>query len=331
MEKNLEISNYPYSDLQMNRYFKFCSYLISLNGKNPTMLSSFQRFQHTSSVKAVTLAEDVYNPRDGKGDSERCLIIAHGLFGFRTNWRSLAKAFREQAKIKVVTVDMRNHGDSPHTTSMTYADMASDLIQTIQKHKMPKTILMGHSMGGKAAMLVGLQQPTLIQKLIVVDIAPTISASMEEIPTYARILLNNVHKIQHEKDIVAARRAMDEILQASAESLKRNKSIRDFLLMLIAHDESSGQYVWRANLETLEEYMDHIMEFPPEFDNATTNLETLFIAGGKSNYINDKSIPKTRRLFPSHRLVRIPDAGHWVHSERPHDFLKCVLPELEIK
>jgi len=252
-------------------------------------------------------------------------------FGFRTNWRSLAKAFSERAKIKVVTVDMRNHGDSPFTTSMTYAEMAADLIQTIRKHKTPKTILMGHSMGGKAAMIVALEQPTLIRKLIVVDIAPTISASVGEIPLYNRILLDNLHRIQYEKDIVAARRAMDKILQTSAKSLRENKSIRDFLLMLITYDQSSGQYVWRANLEIIEEYMNDIMNFPVEFDSATTNIETLFIAGGNSNYINDQSIPKMRRLFPSYRLIRIPNAGHWVHSEQPHDFLKCVLTELENK
>jgi abhydrolase domain-containing protein 11 len=85
-------------------------------------------------------------------------LSRHGLFGFRTNWRSLAKAFSDRANIKVVTVDMRNHGDSPSTTSMTYLDMASDLIQTIRKHKTQKTILMGHSMGGKAAMVVALQE-----------------------------------------------------------------------------------------------------------------------------------------------------------------------------
>ena len=107
-------------------------------------------------------------------------LFRHGLFGFRTNWRSLAKAFSERAKIKVkkriqsffhsssiqvVTVDMRNHGDSPFTTSMTYPDMSSDLIQTIQKHKTPKTILMGHSMGGKAAMLVALQEVRIDPKM----------------------------------------------------------------------------------------------------------------------------------------------------------------------
>ncbi|CAF0813146.1 unnamed protein product [Adineta ricciae] len=312
----------------MNRYLKICSSIISNNGKSRILLS---RFQHTSTAKPVNLAEDVYNPPDGKVDPERCLIIAHGLFGFRTNWRSLAKAFSERANIKVVSVDMRNHGDSPYTTTMTYDDMAADLMQTIRKHNMPKTILMGHSMGGKAAMLVALQEPALIRKLIVVDIAPTISASVGEIPKYARILLDNIQKIQHEKDIVAARRAMDKILQASAESLRQNKSVRDFLLMLITSDESSGQFVWRANLEVLEEHMEDIMLFPTEFDNARTNVDTLFIAGGKSNYITDQSIPKMKRLFPSHRLIRIPNAGHWVHSERPHDFLNCVLPELEIK
>ncbi|CAF1166091.1 unnamed protein product [Adineta steineri] len=311
----------------MNRYSKILSSFISYNAKNQIILA---RYQHTSIPKPVTLVEDVYNPSNGTADPERCLIIAHGLFGFRTNWRSLAKAFSDRANIKVVTVDMRNHGDSPHTASMTYFDMASDLMQTIRKHKTPKTILMGHSMGGKASMLVALQEPALLRKLIVVDIAPTVSASLGEIPLYNRILLDNIDKIQHEKDIVAARRAMDKILQTSVESLK-NKSIRDFLLMLIVHDEASGQFVWRANLEVLEEYMDDIMHFPKEFDNATTNVETLFIGGGKSNYINDEAIPIMERLFPKHRLIRIPNAGHWVHSERPQEFLKCVLPELEIK
>ncbi|CAF0754837.1 unnamed protein product [Rotaria sordida] len=315
----------------MNKYLKYCSDLISFNGKNRTILCSFQRFQHISSTSAVTLAEDVYNPPKGMADPERCLIIAHGLFGNRTNWRSLAKAFSERAKIKVVTVDMRNHSNSPYTTSMTYFDMASDLIRTIEKYNMPKTILMGHSMGGKAAMLVALEKPTLIRKLIVVDIAPTISPSAREMPLYIRILLNNLHRIQNEKDIAVARRTMNTILQTSAESLRQNKNVRDFLLTLLAHDESSGQFVWRANLEALDENINDIMSFPAEYDNTTTDVETLFIAGEKSNYIDDESIPTIRRLFPSHRLIRIPNAGHWVHSERPHDFLNCVLPELEIK
>ncbi|CAF2868305.1 unnamed protein product [Rotaria sp. Silwood2] len=142
----------------MNKYLKCCSRLISFNRKNRTILFSFQRFQHISSTSAVTLAEDVYNPPRGATDPERCLIITHGLFGSRTNWRSLAKAFSYRANIKVVTVDMRNHGSSPYITSMTYFDMASDLIRIIEKHNMPKTILMGHSMGGKASMLVALEK-----------------------------------------------------------------------------------------------------------------------------------------------------------------------------
>ncbi|CAF3433329.1 unnamed protein product [Rotaria socialis] len=312
----------------MNQYLKIGSGLISLNR---TILFSFQRFQHVSSAKGVTLFEDVYNPPNEMADPERCLIITHGLFGFRTNWRSLAKAFSERAKIKVVTVDMRNHGDSPYTDSMNYCDMASDLIRTIEKHQMPKTILMGHSMGGKAAMIVALEKPKLLRKLIVVDIAPTISASIGEIPSYTRILLDNIHRIQSETDIVAARRAMDAILQKSSESLQKTKSLRDFLLMLIAYDEPSGRFIWRANLEVLEEHMNDIMHFPTEYDNTSVDVDTLFIAGGKSPYINDESLPKIRSLFPLYRLIRIPNAGHWVHSERPHDFLNCVLPELEIK
>lgn len=118
--------------------------------------------------------------------------------------------------------------------------------------------------------------------------------------------------------------------------------------MLIAYDETSGRFFWRVNLEVIEDQINELMHFPIDYENATTNVDTLFIAGEKSNYIkyyknlsiksflldmyyfSNESIPIMRRLFPSHRLIRIPKAGHWVHSERPYDFLNCVLPELEI-
>ncbi|CAF0767230.1 unnamed protein product [Didymodactylos carnosus] len=287
----------------------------------------FKCFAHNrSETSAVVLAEDVFESKNEP--TNRCLIITHGLFGSKTNWRSLAKAFSERGRLKVVTVDLRNHGDSPHTESMTYDDMANDLLEVVKKYKTAQTILMGHSMGGKAAMMVALKQPTLIQKLIVVDIAPHTSASVDEIPNYSKILLDNMNCINDAKNTLQARKKMDLILQESAESLKKNKGIRDFLLTLITQD-SNGKFVWRANLPVINKYINDIMEFPSmKNQQSIDNLKTVFVSGEKSNYISAESLPIINKLFPQNKLIKVANAGHWVHSENPNEFIRLVLPEI---
>ncbi len=242
------------------------------------------------------------------------LVILHGLFGSGENWRSLAKDFSGQAR--VILVDMPNHGASPHTDDMHYETMAAAVRELIEELGLDPVVLLGHSMGGKAAMALALSSPELVRGLVVADIAPRsypprhheIIAAMQEVAAAAP----------------RSRRDADGILAARIPS----KAVRSFLLKsLEPHPDGTpdgdGGYGWGLNIDAIADCYEHLISWP-EIEGRYEG-PVLFIGGGKSDYVEPEDIDDIRRLFPHAALESIDDAGHWLHVEQRETFTELVL------
>ena len=233
------------------------------------------------------------------------LLIAHGLFGTGRNWGVLAK--RISTNRQVVTVDMRNHGDSFRAISNTYADMAADLADVIESLGGQADVL-GHSMGGKAAMVLALSRSNLVRKLIVADIAPVAygHSQSDKIAAMKAVDLS----------VVTRRRDADVQL---AETIK-DAALRAFLLQsLTLSVEGAG---WKLNLDALEAAMADIIGFPDV--GAVHNGETLFLSGGDSDYVQATDYARILTLFPNAKFEQIEGAGHWLHAQKPREFEAAV-------
>ena len=227
------------------------------------------------------------------------LLIAHGLFGSARNWGAIARNL--SADRQVLTVDMRNHGNSQWFDSHSYADMANDLAEVISAHG-GRADVMGHSMGGKAAMALALTQPDRLRRLIVADIAP-VSYQRTQTPFINAMRKLDLSQIERRSD--ADRLLASDIADAG---------VRAFLLQSLDLKEKR----WRLNLDVLEAEMPAIMGFPDL--QGSFQGPTLFLAGGNSDYILPEYRPRIKALFPQARFARIPGVGHWLHAEKPREF-----------
>lgn len=221
------------------------------------------------------------------------LLIVHGLFGSARNWGAIAK--RLSTDRQVVAVDIRNHAGSPWYDSHSYDDMADDLAAVIDG----QWDVLGHSMGGKAAMVLAARHPDMVRKLIVADIAPV---------TYTHSQMSPID----------AMRAVDLNVESRAEAKAQlaglEPGVDDFLLQSLDLKEKR----WRLNLDVLAAEMDKIIGFPTletGFDGPT-----LFLSGGTSDYVLPAHRPEIKRLFPQAKFAKILNAGHWLHAEKPREF-----------
>jgi len=236
------------------------------------------------------------------------LVIAHGLLGQSRNFGTLARGFAE--KRSVIIVDMRNHGDSPWHELMDYHAMADDLAAVIETHADGKAHLLGHSMGGKAAMAMALKRPDLLASLIVADIAPIAydHAYHKEIAAMQKVGLEGVSR----------RKQADQILQ----SMIPQASMRAFLLQNLS--VSDGKARWKPNLKVLDATMIDITGWPTIASDAQFGGPTLFVKGGDSTYVLESHEPMIRELFPSVEFTSITGTGHWLHAERPKAFFEVI-------
>ncbi|XP_041052531.1 protein ABHD11 [Carcharodon carcharias] len=263
-----------------------------------------------SAGKPVELAYDVMNGRN----TETPLIFLHGLFGSKSNFYSIAKALSQRTGRMVLTVDNRNHGDSGCSPVMTYEAMSFDLQNLLDKLQLPKCILIGHSLGGKIAMTTAMLRPELIEKLVVVDVTPSQTSSHTPFPKF--IAAMRAVTVDNDLSRSAARKQVEQQLQPYIEDIR----IRQFLLTNLV--ERDGRYIWRVNLEAVANHMDYIMTFP-KFNTPYT-APTVFLGGGNSPYISSKDYPEIKRLFPNSVIQHVPGTGHWVHAEKPHDFINAI-------
>ncbi|XP_029029499.1 protein ABHD11 [Betta splendens] len=268
-----------------------------------------------SSSSPVNLTYDVF---DGKGESTP-LVFLHGLFGSKSNFHSIAKSLVQRTGRKVLTVDARNHGNSPHSSVLTYEAMSSDLKHLLAKLHIEKCILIGHSMGGKTAMTTALMQPGLVESLVVVDISPSQTTTRTNFHSYIQAMQEM--KISSDIPRSTARRMAEDQLRR----LVKEHSVRQFLLTNLV--EQNGHYAWRVNLEAISAHLDDIMSFP----NFTSTYDgpTLFLGGASSAYISSDDYPEIQRLFPNADIQYIPDASHWIHADKPLDFISTIISFLQ--
>ncbi|XP_063984991.1 sn-1-specific diacylglycerol lipase ABHD11-like isoform X1 [Diachasmimorpha longicaudata] len=269
----------------------------------------------------VKLAYTTYDQETSQDKSAKPpVVVMHGLFGSRNNWNSLSKALNQQTSRRIIAIDARNHGESPHTSEMTYQDMAWDIQHLLEKLNIKETILMGHSMGGAAVMLTALTYPYLVDKLVVVDMSPVkTSPSLQEMS----VIMAAMSSIDFKglQSLSQARQHTDKFLSTTIHS----PTLRQFLITNVMEDPP-GNFRWRVNLPVLvENFSTHIAQFPtivPRLGGKTFTKPTLFIAGGKSDYIKREDHPGIKKLFPNAEFVYIEDAAHWLHAEKPAEFLK---------
>lgn len=232
------------------------------------------------------------------------VIILHGLLGSLDNWQTIAKKLGET--FKVFTVDQRNHGKSPHTDQMNYPAMAGDVKELMEQEQLPHAAVIGHSMGGKTAMQLALNFPEKVDRLIPVDMGPKANSPGHEL-IFSALKAMDLSKVKKRQDA-----------EAQLKSRIPDFGIRQFLLKNLERTED-GQYQWKMNLPVIEKEYPRILEAvegQTQFDKPT-----LFIKGGRSDYIDEAEFEDFKAWFPQAELSKIPDSGHWVHAEAPEAFL----------
>jgi len=240
-------------------------------------------------------------------DTAPALIIAHGLFGSARNWGVIAKRLSKTRK--VIAVDMRNHGQSPHYDTNSYHDMAEDLAEVCAQYGTPD--LMGHSMGGKAAMVMAVTHPDAIRRLVVADIAPV---------TYEHTQLDKIDAMEA-VDLNAVTRRSD------AQDMLADQGIGASLQAFFTQSLDVAEKQWRYNLPVLRAEMDKIVGFPDlsgQFPGPT-----FFLSGAESDYVQRDARDTIKALFPKSYFAKIPDAGHWLHAEKPREFEAAVASFLD--
>jgi pimeloyl-ACP methyl ester carboxylesterase len=259
------------------------------------------------------------------GDTGPRVVFVHGLFGQGKNWTTIARRLAEEGH-RVTLLDLPNHGHSPWTDRVDYGDMAEFVAAEIALLGDPVT-LVGHSMGGKVSMQLALRWPELLRALVVVDIAPT------DYPEKGGRTDDPDEEASPFAAFIAAMQAMDlDRLQTREEADQALRDavpstmVRSFLLQSLVRDGvgPESEWRWRLNLETLARDLGELRRFPDPPPGATFDGPVLWIAGANSTYVLDEDRPRMDALFPTTRLVRIKNAGHWVHSEQPEVFLETV-------
>ncbi len=236
-------------------------------------------------------------------------VILHGFLGMGDNWKTLAKQFSE-SNFEMHLVDQRNHGRSFHSDDFDYELMAEDLKAYCDYHNLSNITLLGHSMGGKTAMLFATKYPELISKLLVADISPGYY------PIHHDAILEGFSSLDFSE--IKRRGEADKVLSNFVHEV----GTRMFLLKNLYWIEK-GQLGLRINLEVLKENVSEVGEALPI--HAIFEKDTLFLRGDKSEYIGESDEAIIQRHFPNSEIVTIANAGHWLHAENPKDFYEAVI------
>ncbi len=247
------------------------------------------------------------NFREYGEPSDEPLLILHGLFGSLDNWHTVAGRLAEERW--TVTVDLRNHGGSPHSPDFSYPLLAEDVAEVIDHLGAERAAVLGHSMGGKAAMELALSRPARVTRLIVVDIAP------KRYPPHYEDLRDAMLSVDFET--IGSRR------EAEAALARRipDKALRLFLLKNLSRDDR-GRFHWELDLPSIAANFDEI--WAAIDGERSYSGPVLFLRGARSTYILEEDLSSIRRLFPRALLETIAGAGHWVHAEQPEALIGVV-------
>lgn len=240
--------------------------------------------------------------RMGEGEP---LILIHGLFGSSNNWGNIAKHFSKTHQ--VISVDLRNHGQSPHHPSQSYQEMADDLLALFNELHLDGAHIIGHSLGGKVAMQFAVQYPARVNHLVVVDMAMRAYADEHTHLIDAMLALD--------LPSLNTRSAADSVLSSTIKS----PMVRQFLLMNIV--KIDGQLQWRINLPALKANYPALQQAVGE--HALYEKACLFIRGEHSDYVRDTDIAHIKNHFTQAQFTSLPTA-HWVHAEQPQVFIEVV-------
>ncbi|KAF9238539.1 alpha beta-hydrolase [Melanogaster broomeanus] len=269
-----------------------------------------------SGVSSVKLEYDEYLPTNGN-KTERPLVILHGFFGSKRNWQSLSKAFSRDLERPVYTLDLRNHGASPHVRPMTYTHMAADVLDLCKRLSLSNISLLGHSMGGKVAMTFALNPETptdLLKDLIVSDIAPV----------RAKVSADIVRHIEGMERIEASSISSRKEANAILEEYEKDPGVRSFLLANLNTNSNGSSLKFKVPIDILKEGRPEIESFPYASGERTWDGHTLFVKGTKSKFINHHNKPLIKDFFPESTIEEL-DTGHWIHAEMPNEFKKLVV------
>lgn len=235
-------------------------------------------------------------------DTAPPLVIAHGLFGSARNWGVIAKRLSQDRK--VIAVDMRNHGQSPRYDTNSYTDMAADLAEVMAP--LGTADLMGHSMGGKAAMTMALTRPGALRRLVVADIAPVAypHSQSDKIDAMEAVDLDRVTR------------------RSDAQQMLADQGIDPALQAFFTQSLDIAAREWRYNLPVLRAEMDKIVGFPDLSGQFAG--PAFFLSGADSDYVKPEYRDRIKALFPKAYFAKIPGAGHWLHAEKPREFEAAV-------
>ena len=240
------------------------------------------------------------------------LVILHGLFGSGRNWQTIARHLADHYRI--LTVDLRNHGDSHWLPTMSIDDMAGDLNDLLNRLDLSEATILGHSLGGKTAMWFALTKPRRVAKLIIVDIAPV---------AYAHSFMPQIEAMRAVDLRDRQRRAqVEEALAPAIEDV----ALRKFLAQNAINTAEGLK--WRINLAAIAASMGNILGFP-DLVGKVYSGPTIFISGEKSDYVGPEHVPVITEHFPEAEFAVIPGAGHRVHADQPGLFLDRLLDFLE--
>jgi pimeloyl-ACP methyl ester carboxylesterase len=241
----------------------------------------------------------------GKG---KPLLILHGLFGMSDNWKTLALKFAEDFQVHII--DQRNHGRSFHSDEFSYQLMVEDLLNYIDHYQLDSLNIIGHSMGGKTAMLFSVKYPEKVKKLIIADISP------KYYPVHHQLIVGALEAIDFEK--LSSRKEIDEVLQEFIEE----QNIRQFIMKNIYRIDKD-RFAFRFNLKSISKNLPEVGKALSE--RAVFTGDVLFLKGDRSSYIlkNDKEL--IRSHFPKANIKTIVNAGHWLHAENSSDFYNEII------
>ncbi|MBP2229357.1 pimeloyl-ACP methyl ester carboxylesterase [Azospirillum agricola] len=243
----------------------------------------------------------------GEANGGTPLLVLHGLFGSARNWQTLARRFAESHR--VYALDLRNHGGAPWADAMTYEAMADDVLRFLDDRGFARAAVVGHSMGGKAAMTLALRHPGRVERLVVADIAP-VAYSHTHAPFVAAMKAAKLEGHSRRQEIEA------QLVDAVPEA-----PLRSFLMQNLVLEE--GKFAWRINLDAIGNAMGDLIGYP-DLGDARYDGPTLFVGGTKSDYILPEHHEAIRHRFPKAEIAMIEGAGHWLHAERPEEFARLV-------
>lgn len=239
------------------------------------------------------------------------VLILHGLWGASENWLPIAHALEDQ--FEVILPDIRNHGQSPHDDTMNYDVMSDDIIELIEDLRLPvPPHIVGHSMGGKIAMALLLKRPEIVNKAVIVDIAP-LAYSQRDGGSHNRIIDFMAHF-----DFTRYH-TREEVKEAVQQHFKSERSQQLFLKNI---RKTVSGFEWKINHPVISQHFDDISGCPGKLPFSKYDKEVLFVKGANSNLIT--GIDCLQEQFPAARLVEIPQCGHWMHTEQPEKLTKTI-------